>query len=375
MTGRPLLLLALVATLAACSSASDDEGADATADTATAAVDVSTSPPDVPVVRDDLGQPDDVVVLDVPPAPDAPPALDTPSRPDVAVVPGAKSCALDQRLGGFDIEHAGFYASAAGEVAGGVIPLTVLEAVASEGPCRLMRKNNPFCDPGCAAGDLCDHDGTCLPYPSPQPLGTVTVTGLLVDGGTLVMEPKGEGIYFDTSVPLPLFEPGAPISLTAAGDALPGFVLEAAGVEDLSTGEAVLTAEVGTPLELTWVASQHASEIHVRINVDQHGITPLNLVCDLEDSGSHQVPAALLDQLLTSGISGFPTFHMYRQRVDSVTVISGPGADAISGCVELRVRSFLQRQLAVAGHTPCKNAQDCPMGQVCDTVVETCVDD
>ncbi|MEE2780430.1 MAG: hypothetical protein VYE15_07895, partial [Myxococcota bacterium] len=89
------------------------------------------------------------------------------------------ACGLDDRVGHFELTHNEFYAAITGTVSDGVIPLTVLQPVKVVGDCTLLQKKNPFCDPPCGAGELCDHDGTCTPYPQNTSVGTVSISGLL----------------------------------------------------------------------------------------------------------------------------------------------------------------------------------------------------
>ena len=281
--------------------------------------------------------------------------------------PGERACPLNTRVGTFEMTHAKSgdfdYAAASGEIASGVIPLTVLQEAGSLGSCRLMQKKNPFCDPSCAAGELCDHDNSCVAYPDSLAVGTVTVQGLVE---TLVMEPKSNKSYFDTTVPWPLFEMGAVVTLSATGDELPGFTLNARGVANLEVAEGVLEFVDGQDLTVEWVPSDGPGYISARINIDQHGNSPMNLICDLEDTGSYTIASSLVTDLLSAGVSGFATFQMWRRSVDSIQLEPG--------CVELRVESYINRQLTVAGHTACQSDADCEGGQICNVPINTCVD-
>ena len=87
-------------------------------------------------------------------------------------------CALADRVGGFSVAMEEIYTAFSGSVADGVVPVTVLEQVGGEGDCVLLRRNNPFCDPPCSPGQTCDFDGSCIPYPVNQDVGTVSVSGL-----------------------------------------------------------------------------------------------------------------------------------------------------------------------------------------------------
>lgn len=161
--------------------------------------------------------------------------------------PNGEACPTQKRVGYFEIAHWDFYAAVAGHVTDGVIPLEVLQPKETAGNCRLMRKENPFCDPPCGAGELCNHDGTCLKYPDNQSVGTVTVDGLLE---AVVMEPSITNSYAETDVSLPLFENNAKVTLTAQGADVEGFVLYGYGVEDLKVEASILTLTKGEDLNV-----------------------------------------------------------------------------------------------------------------------------
>jgi hypothetical protein len=75
---------------------------------------------------------------------------------DAATIPLAGACPLDTKLGpGFTVSilDEQQYSTVNGYVLDGVIPVTVLELVQEEGNCRLLRRNNPFCDPVCGPSE------------------------------------------------------------------------------------------------------------------------------------------------------------------------------------------------------------------------------
>ena len=315
---------------------------------------------------------------------------DTAADTDATSPPApAGPCADAQRVGYFEIAHWEFYASIAGQVADGVAPLSVLQEVAAEGGCRLLRRVNPFCDPPCAGGDVCGQDGACHPFPLNVSVGAVAIAGTLATAGAppspgapVTLEANATGGYAKTDVPFPLFEPGAAVTLSAAGDVAPGFELHGEGVEDVALPAETLTMKKGAPLTVTWQAPGAGAASHARIyftiNVDQHGNSPATLACDVADTGSYTVPAALITQLVDLGVSGFSTFDVYRRTVDSVTLdMSGWGQPGglvgDTGCVELRVMSYAPGKVLVAGHVPCTKDLDCPDGETCDKAIQTCV--
>ena len=350
---RLLFLLCLVTLWTAC-------GEDTGGDTPTPAPDDTTTD----VSTDSADSAEEVSQADADPG-DAT-SSDTQTPQDIAQGPEVTygtACESAERIGLFIVGHEEFYAQVSGEVAAGVIPLTVLQEVETLGDCRLMRKENPFCETPCQAGELCDHDGTCIDYPENKSVGTVTVSGL--KDGDVIMEPKN-ATYFDTNVSMPLFESSAPIHLKASGDELPGFELNAFGVPDLELPESVITMTSGAPLDVTWSAAPGNWKLYFSLNIDQHGSSPATLFCEVEDTGSYQVPAQFIDAILSMGVSGFATAHFYRRTVDSVIL------DA--GCVQLNVSSYVYGKLEVDGHTACNLDPDCPEGEVCEISINTCVE-
>jgi hypothetical protein len=253
-----------------------------------------------------------------------------PNGDDPHVVALEGPCPLASRLGGFEVTHEAAYSSVSGSVADGVVPDTILDLVGESGPCQLLRRNNPYCDPPCGAGQACDHDGTCIPYPSNVGVGTVTISGLLAP---VEMEPSAAGkVYFETGLPHPAFDPGEPILLTAAGGELPHFVLDGVGVEPLEGADSTWSLATGTALTVTWTAAADTrTTILAALNVDQHGTAPVTMVCETADTGSLEIAASLVDDLLAAGISGLPHGSLHRRTTDSTEVSNG--------CVELLVSS------------------------------------
>ncbi len=273
------------------------------------------------------------------------------------------ACELAVKVGSFEVQHETDYSMVYGVVADGVVPTTILENVGESGSCRLLRRNNPFCDPPCDPGFTCDHNGECIPYPNNMGVGTVDVFGLAKD---VSMEPSGTNEYYDTVMPHPAFEPGSAVRLEASGGDYAGFTLYGQGVSPVDTLDKVWVVRDGQALDITWTpADQEYAEIHLRLNIDQHGNSPVELVCDVPDSGSASIPGELTDALMGFGITGFPAGQIYRRTVDKVEVESG--------CVEFEVYSHLQGNLQVEGHIPCAGPDDCPEGMECDIPTGTCI--
>lgn len=285
---------------------------------------------------------------------------------DVPLVePGsAGPCLLADKVGRFEIADFEHFAGVTGTVHSGVIPLTVLQDVGSSGDCTLLNKAIPFCDPACTPGDLCTDDGSCVPFPFAQSVGTVTITGL---AQAVEMEPGPSNDYFDANLPSPPFEQGAAVVLSASGGEYQPFELEVEGVEPMSGVDEMWFLDFGKSLEVSWTPSDGPGRIYLFINVDQHGVSPTTLFCDTEDTGQLTIEAELIDQFLSLGVSGFAVGELRRRSIDSVTIEPG--------CVELSLFDGFKPIPVVGGHTPCNSDADCPEGQKCNVMINTCIDE
>lgn len=272
-------------------------------------------------------------------------------------------CAMADRVGAFSVAMEGGYTAFSGSVADGVVPVTVLEQVGGEGDCVLLRRNNPFCDPPCSPGQTCDFDGMCIPYPVNHDVGTVSVSGLAKPVELPGVAPTFA--YFDTSLPHPGFEPGAEIVLTTTGGDYAPIELHGIGVDMMLPSASELSLSSGQPLEVSWASPGSDARLHLELSVDQHGLTPVKLVCDAPDTGSLTISAALMTEFLSYPISGYPVADYSLHTTDSV--------DIEPGCVEFEVRSHARTPMNIDGHTPCDGDADCPMGQTCDVMNQTCV--
>jgi hypothetical protein len=273
-------------------------------------------------------------------------------------------CPLDTRWGGFKVEANKDYSAIDGYISNGVVPGNVLEEAGAEGDCRLMKRNNPYCNPICGAGETCDFNGECIPYPENQDLGTVTIEGLK---NAVSMEPSASGKkYFYTTLDPLAFESGVIIRLQTEGGAYTPITLNGIGVPPLEPSTTAWIVTEGEDLALGWDTPGEGarSEVFLSLNVDQHGLTPITLECVFEDDGSASVPASVIDSLLSAGVTGYPTGRLQRRTADKVQL----GA----GCADFIVDYTWSTTVTVTGHTPCKAPTDCPEGQTCNMATETC---
>lgn len=269
-------------------------------------------------------------------------------------------CAVGTRVGRFSIELAARFTGIDGVVADGVDPTFVPEMIASDGPCTLYRAPSLFCDPSCGSAESCGPDG-CVATPRAQNVGAVTVTGLLMS--PIEMTPRMVGNRYTNPGTLthPGFEEGAEIALSAAGGDHGPFMLQGAGIAALEVPADPVAIAADMPAAITWTAPGAANEaVEVVINLDiaRHGGTPARIECHVPDTGSFEIPASLVTQLVGLGFSGFPAVDLTRRSADSAEV-------AGLGCVELEVVAGARVDATLPGLTSCNGDMDCEDGQTC----------
>ncbi len=259
-----------------------------------------------------------VILLACPAVPDddsSPAGDDDSTVPDPVGDPATISlggpCPLTDRLGGFAVLGTPSYTAAAGQVRAAVVPNLVLEPVGNFGACRLLRRNNPVCNPGCDSDETCTDDLTCIPFPLAVDLGVATIGGLLEPS---IMQPVPPGQeYFDTGLPHPAWADGALVELRVDGS-----VLHGVGGPPVPEDGFTWAVHAGEPLELQWTPAPTPSRaiIDVSLNVDQHGLSPVTVRCTFPDDGVAGIPAAAVDALAAFGVSGFPSGRLARVTVD-----------------------------------------------------------
>ena len=267
-------------------------------------------------------------------------------------------CTRAARVGAFTIELAERFTGVQGQVSSGVVDANVPDEVASEGTCRLLEGRTLFCDPACAGGETCSAEGSCEPYPENVSVGTIAISGMQ-EGVSI--EPRAPiNLYTNTgTLPHPGFSPGAELVLSAQGGDLEPFSLHVTGIEALDvSGEAIAVA-AGQDAAVTWSAPSELSsaQIHLELNVNNHGSRLAWLECDVEDTGSFALPSSLVDRLLDLGVSGFPTLSIFRRSADSV--------ELEPGCIEFEAISGFDLDVMLEGLTSCTEDDDCPEGQSC----------
>ncbi|WP_234023943.1 hypothetical protein [Sorangium cellulosum] len=256
--------------------------------------------------------------------------------------------------------------SVLGKIYDGPTPAQLVwEVDAEEGPCQLLTPRVPFCNQPCGGSAVCVEDDTCQAYPAAHSAGDVTVTGLSLESGeaSLVMKPTANNYQPPAGVKLryPPAEEGQAIRFEASGDYFSAFTLEARGVLPLDLLNDTILLEPDQALQLTWAPPGQAgiSTIHVKLDISHHGGTKGMLECAAEDTGSLDLPAALVTRLLDLGAAGFPSIAVTRRAVGSATIAAGR--------VDLVISSLVERPVEIPGLTSCNDTSQCPEGQTCQT--------
>ena len=274
-------------------------------------------------------------------------------------------CAQEDRLGGFEAVVLDTYSSVQGSVANGVLPGSIKTMELEEAGCILWKTQNLFCDPACLGEETCDFDGTCIPVPVDQNLGTVTVDGL---NESISMEPREPGNnYFAADVTHPIFDlNNREVQLTTTAGYLNEITLHGAGSNAIEPGADEWIIIPGEDLVVDWDAppADARTAVVLTLAIDQHGSSPSSLECEFKDTGEGLVPATVVDALIGAGVSGFPSGSLTRGTVDSVQVEQG--------CIDFSVVSHRPVEVSVSGYIPCSDAEPCPEGMTCNPETFLC---
>ena len=280
------------------------------------------------------------------------------SSDEPVVVTPFETCPAESDIGGFQLILKESFTSAQGTVTNGVHPMYVPLVEASDGDCHLDRPKTLFCDPACTSGTTCDDSGECVPLPTNQDLGSVSIDGLSADVEITPIAP----VYFYNFVgelPHPAFQAGDDIHLTTSGGDIASFSLATRGVAALEVSQESLLLEAETNASLDWTPTTEDEAIRLQIvlNITNHGGNPGEVICETEDDGHFEIPAALVTALLETGYSGFPSV--------SLTRVGSNIGNTELGCVDFRAESTVVLPVEIPGLISCSNDDDCPEGQTC----------
>jgi hypothetical protein len=124
-----------------------------------------------------------------------------------------------------------------------------------------------------------------------------------------------------------------------------------------------LVVRADEPLTIQWqeTAAPDLARIEILLDISHHGGKRGDIVCEVDDSGSHTIPAALVSALIEMGTAGFPSVIVSRV---------ARRAASLQG-VDFVVQSTVQRPVDT-GVQSCLQDTDCPDGRTCDRATVTC---
>ena len=259
---------------------------------------------------------------------------------DAAEITLQGPCPIEEYMGGIEVNAVTDFSSISGAIENGVVPASVHVLEVAEGNCALWKRKNLSCIPSCSSGEVCDDDGSCIAEPLQQDAGVITIEGL---AEAVVMEPLAPtNSYSKVNIIHPIYVPGAQITMKTSNGYFGEMTMNGIGVSLLNASEMVWEIVPQKPLQISWESSTLDVDamMHLNLNIDQHGSTPVTLTCDFEDDGEAKIPAVLIDALLQSGVSGKPSGRLIRQTVDSTHF------DA--GCVEFRITSSKNAEVRIS---------------------------
>ncbi len=243
--------------------------------------------------------------------------------------------------------------------------LVIWEVKAEEAGCQVLEPSIPFCEQDCETGMFCVEGNVCAADPPCFDLGTVTIQGLQTQDGeetvtlTSVVKQYQLNAQAQNNLVFPPFSEADLIRLEATGGDLEPFAIETTGVKplDLLSDEVLLAPDQPTTLEWQPAQQQGNSRIEVRIDISHHGGQKGELFCDVEDTGSLEIPASLVTELINLGYAGYPTVDVTRRNTGSTSTTNGK--------IHLKISSTETRPVTIPGLVSCFESADCPTGQTC----------
>ena len=302
-----------------------------------------------------------------------------------SVAPGGASgsveapCSPASRIGGFAVELRALEGAAPltafqGGLSNGVKPASVwLQKGAAAGGCKLMVGPMLVCTTPCTSPQICAGQNQCVDEPRLQNFGTLTLTG--VGPSPITIEPIGSVNYSATLTdPYPPFSPGAAVQLAASGGTIPAFAFDGTGIQPLAFEGANLTMRNGQAFAFTWTppTTPIAAPIFVKAEIAHHGGIAAAVECELPDTGSGEIPAALVSGLITEGTAGFPTLSLTRRTITSKAIGAGCAEFAIASPVERSIEVCPTPTSCIVSCDPSNPTSVCPSGTTCQQSTYTC---
>jgi hypothetical protein len=169
------------------------------------------------------------------------------------------------------------------------------------------------------------------------------------------MDPKTAAFAYQPpmTLPHPPCQEGAEVRATS--DTL---TLESTCIAQLElTVDETPEVRAGEGVLVSWVPPGVAdvSRVHIVLDVAHHGGKKGEVVCDVADTGSFEIPEPLVTSLVNLGLAGYPTILVTR-------IAGAPGTAEPD--VALTIASPIER-LVNTGVASCTDDTECPDGQSC----------
>jgi hypothetical protein len=235
----------------------------------------------------------------------------------------------------YDVFHSGAYARIEAKIQDGPYP-TFHEVAMEEGGCRYLKVAYGNCDPACPNGEVCVIGDVCVPYPSDQYGGTLTIVGL---GDPIELEPEdwSPGTYTGPAgLPADLFDSSDTVGADLAGDDFPALTLGAKGVATIDPDLTENGFEMvdSQDAEITWTPGPDPNAcMRVVINGfnQAHGAPLADIIeCEGPDTGSLTIPQSFVEEFphgatpeVTSSYD-WPHSELTRYTRSSKEVAEGP---------------------------------------------------
>jgi len=218
--------------------------------------------------------------------------------------------------------------------------------------CQLWVVKILSCIPGCGSAGVCTDTNQCTPYPSPRNIGVVRVQGL--GNSDLVMNGGTRNVYEPLEfLPYPPCVEGASVSLDAPGFSVQGRCI--APLAMIGPDPIPVASGQGTPITWTAPGTSDISRVRLVLDISQHGGKKGEIVCDVPDTGSVEIPELLITKLVDLGLAGFP--EIVARRVSTAT-------STTQGDVRLVISSSVTRAVDT-GVKSCRDETDCAPGVTC----------
>jgi hypothetical protein len=194
-----------------------------------------------------------------------------------------------------------------------------------------------------------------MSFPRVEDVGIVRVQGLSV--GELVLDPVSPSFQYQSQrLEAAPCAPGQLLRLES-----PHFSGESSCIEALVVDATAIPAvRREAPVHLDWdgPVDETLSRVHILLDVSHHGGKRGDIVCDVPDTGSFDIPAALVTALVDLGLAGFPSVILTRSNsgTSSAPNVSFGATSTVERPVDTGVRSCLQDD----------GTNGCPSGQRCD---------